>query len=191
MSPSRSGAYAVDFCARARWATRAPRPWSSWRAADVDAGAADVLALDHHDLQPARASAIARGLPDWPVPMMTASYAEAFIFLRGNGMSRMQPSIIAACAEPPRCQPSFLQPQQTLRMRAARPAGQKALGREPAWADARTHPPADFEPRQLPNAKSRGARLLVRYCVQCHNLPNPAMHNAAKWPGISSAWWCA
>jgi hypothetical protein len=22
------------------------------------------------------------------------------------------------------------------------------------------------------------------YCVQCHNLPNPAMHEAAKWPGI-------
>jgi len=24
----------------------------------------------------------------------------------------------------------------------------------------------------------------VRYCVQCHNLPNPAMHHAAKWPPI-------
>jgi len=24
----------------------------------------------------------------------------------------------------------------------------------------------------------------VRYCVQCHNLPNPAMHHAGKWPGI-------
>ncbi len=44
--------------------------------------------------------------------------------------------------------------------------------------------PPTFEPRQLPNAKSRGAHLLVRYCVQCHNLPNPAMHHAAKWPGI-------
>ena len=44
--------------------------------------------------------------------------------------------------------------------------------------------PPTFAPRQLPNAKSRGARLLVQYCVQCHNLPNPAMHHAAKWPGI-------
>jgi hypothetical protein len=25
---------------------------------------------------------------------------------------------------------------------------------------------------------------VVAYCVQCHNLPNPAMHHAAKWPGI-------
>jgi hypothetical protein len=22
---------------------------------------------------------------------------------------------------------------------------------------------------------------VIGYCVQCHNLPNPAMHNAAKW----------
>jgi hypothetical protein len=24
----------------------------------------------------------------------------------------------------------------------------------------------------------------VQYCVQCHNLPNPAMHDAAKWPKV-------
>src|SRR5258708_10532247 len=58
------------------------------------------------------------------------------------------------------------------------------------WAESPHGPmlerilPPTFEPRQLPNAKSRGAHLLVRYCVQCHNLPNPAMHHAAKWPGI-------
>jgi hypothetical protein len=44
--------------------------------------------------------------------------------------------------------------------------------------------PPTFELRQLPERQSRGARLLVQYCVQCHNLPNPAMHHAAKWPGI-------
>ena len=22
----------------------------------------------------------------------------------------------------------------------------------------------------------------MRYCVQCHSLPNPTMHRAAKWP---------
>src|SRR6266511_2289175 len=45
------------------------------------------------------------------------------------------------------------------------------------WAESphgpmleRILPPA-FEPRQLPERKSRGARLVVRYCVQCHNLP--------------------
>jgi mono/diheme cytochrome c family protein len=44
--------------------------------------------------------------------------------------------------------------------------------------------PPTFETRQLPEPKSRGARLTLQYCVQCHNLPNPAMHDAAKWPGV-------
>jgi cytochrome c2 len=44
--------------------------------------------------------------------------------------------------------------------------------------------PPTFEAGQLPQRKSRGATLVVAYCVQCHNLPNPAMHHAAKWPGI-------
>ena len=44
--------------------------------------------------------------------------------------------------------------------------------------------PPTFEPRQLPEPKSAGAQLTLRYCVQCHNLPNPAMHHAAKWPSI-------
>jgi cytochrome c5 len=44
--------------------------------------------------------------------------------------------------------------------------------------------PPTFEARQLPEPGSRGAQLSLRYCVQCHNLPNPAMHDAARWPGI-------
>jgi len=44
--------------------------------------------------------------------------------------------------------------------------------------------PPTFAARQLPQPKSRGARLVIGYCVQCHNLPNPAMHHAAKWPAI-------
>ena len=44
--------------------------------------------------------------------------------------------------------------------------------------------PPTFEPQQLPEPRSDGARLIVRYCVQCHNLPNPAMHAASKWPVI-------
>ena len=58
------------------------------------------------------------------------------------------------------------------------------------WAESPHGPmlerilPPGFEPRQLPQRESRGAQLTVRYCVQCHNLPNPAMHHAAKWPTI-------
>jgi cytochrome c2 len=58
------------------------------------------------------------------------------------------------------------------------------------WAESPHGPmlerilPPTFAPAQLPQPESRGAALLVRYCVQCHNLPNPAMHEAAKWPAI-------
>ena len=58
------------------------------------------------------------------------------------------------------------------------------------WADSPHGPmlerllPPTFEARQLPERRSAGAQLVVGYCVQCHNLPNPAMHHAAKWPGI-------
>ncbi len=44
--------------------------------------------------------------------------------------------------------------------------------------------PPGFETDMLPEPASRGARLTLRYCVQCHNLANPAMHEARKWPGI-------
>lgn len=44
--------------------------------------------------------------------------------------------------------------------------------------------PPTFEAKRLPEPGSEGARLTMQYCVQCHNLPNPAMHHAAKWPTI-------
>lgn len=44
--------------------------------------------------------------------------------------------------------------------------------------------PPTFEAAQLPERGARGARLTMQYCVQCHNLPNPAMHHAVKWPTI-------
>jgi len=44
--------------------------------------------------------------------------------------------------------------------------------------------PPGIEPGTLPEPDSAGARLTVRYCVQCHNLPSPAMHHAAKWQPI-------
>jgi len=44
-------------------------------------------------------------------------------------------------------------------------------------------PPA-VTPGDLPEPQSEGARLTLRYCVQCHYLPNPQMHTAEKWGGI-------
>ncbi|MDH3318549.1 MAG: hypothetical protein OEO84_02535 [Betaproteobacteria bacterium] len=58
------------------------------------------------------------------------------------------------------------------------------------WAESPHGPllerilPPTFELAKLPEPRSRGAHLTVQYCVQCHNLPNPAMHHAAKWPTI-------
>ena len=48
---------------------------------------------------------------------------------------------------------------------------------------ARILPPA-MQPRDLPEGESEGARLTVRYCVQCHHLVNPAMHTPERWKGI-------
>lgn len=60
------------------------------------------------------------------------------------------------------------------------------------WADSphgpmleRILPPA-LEAKDLPQSGSEGAQLVVRYCVQCHNLPNPAMHSAARWASVVS-----
>src|SRR5438046_9541061 len=58
------------------------------------------------------------------------------------------------------------------------------------WAESPHGPllerilPPTFEERQLPQPRSRGARLTLRYCVQCHSLPKPPLHHAQKWPGI-------
>jgi cytochrome c2 len=58
------------------------------------------------------------------------------------------------------------------------------------WAESQHGPllerilPPTFEAAQLPERASPGARLTIAYCVQCHNLANPAMHNAARWPGV-------
>ncbi len=58
------------------------------------------------------------------------------------------------------------------------------------WAESPHGPmlerilPPTLQPSQLPAPESRGAQLTLRYCVQCHNLPNPAMHHREKWAPI-------
>ena len=58
------------------------------------------------------------------------------------------------------------------------------------WADSPYGPmleriiPPGFTGAMLPEPRSRGAQLTRRYCVQCHNLANPAMHDAARWPSV-------
>ncbi len=47
-----------------------------------------------------------------------------------------------------------------------------------AWVPPRN------EPVTLPNADSRGAKLLARYCAQCHGLPDPKAYSADEWPRV-------
>lgn len=44
--------------------------------------------------------------------------------------------------------------------------------------------PRVVEPRELPEPGSEGARLTVRYCVQCHHLASPAMHTPTRWRSV-------
>lgn len=44
--------------------------------------------------------------------------------------------------------------------------------------------PPGIAPSQLPEPQSAGARLLDRYCTQCHELPGPGLHTAAEWPAV-------
>ena len=58
------------------------------------------------------------------------------------------------------------------------------------WAESPHGPmleriiPPGFTSAMLPEPASRGAQLTRHYCVQCHNLANPAMHDAARWPSV-------
>jgi len=64
------------------------------------------------------------------------------------------------------------------------------LKAEKPWKDSPHGPmleriiPPGFTAAMLPEANSPGAQLTQRYCVQCHNLANPAMHDAARWPSV-------
>ena len=64
------------------------------------------------------------------------------------------------------------------------------LKAEKPWKDSPHGPmleriiPPGFTDQMLPEPKSRGAQLTLRYCVQCHNLANPAMHDTARWPTV-------
>ena len=44
--------------------------------------------------------------------------------------------------------------------------------------------PPGLPPEDLPEPDSPGAKLLNRYCTQCHNLPSPLMHTAEEWPEV-------
>jgi cytochrome c5 len=45
-------------------------------------------------------------------------------------------------------------------------------------------PPLGMTPENLPDPESTGARLVGRYCAQCHDLPSPRYKTAEQWPAV-------
>ncbi len=69
------------------------------------------------------------------------------------------------------------------------------LAASPVWANhdwvgldlCRTYPermPPELDPGVLPEPEGPGARLLSRYCAQCHFAPGPGQHTAAEWAEV-------
>lgn len=46
--------------------------------------------------------------------------------------------------------------------------------------------PPGVKPEDLPDADSPGAKMVARFCGQCHDIPSPAMHTKEKWPDVES-----
>jgi len=44
--------------------------------------------------------------------------------------------------------------------------------------------PPGITPEKLPEPNSLGAKLLQKYCIQCHDIFSPRMHSAEKWSSV-------
>ncbi len=49
------------------------------------------------------------------------------------------------------------------------------------WTTDALAMPAQLDRNRLPDPNSEGARLVDRYCSQCHGIPSPASHDASDW----------
>lgn len=45
-------------------------------------------------------------------------------------------------------------------------------------------PPPGMIPERLPDSGAQGAKLVARYCAQCHDLPSPQYKTADQWPTV-------
>ncbi len=74
--------------------------------------------------------------------------------------------------------------QQRTNAQAATGEGQNSMQRMMRTMMSGVVPPG-VKPSDLPAPGSEGAKLMAKYCVQCHNLPSPLMHSAVEWPGVA------
>lgn len=75
--------------------------------------------------------------------------------------------------------------------RAAVASGGTGLNRrdELLLAAANVGLPPGVDSATLPDRMSHGARLLMTYCAQCHDLPSPLTHSATDWPSVARRMW--
>ncbi len=50
-----------------------------------------------------------------------------------------------------------------------------------AWWNETLVMPTGIPAEELPEPNSEGARLVAKYCSQCHGIPSPARHSAEEW----------
>jgi len=66
-----------------------------------------------------------------------------------------------------------------MRMKAPSPGEEKII------ADyIMGHSLEGIEPSALPDSESQGAKLFVRVCSECHQLPDITQHTEDEWPGV-------
>lgn len=46
--------------------------------------------------------------------------------------------------------------------------------------------PPGVKPEDIPDPGSPGAKLVVHFCGQCHDIPSPALHTKEEWPSVES-----
>ena len=44
--------------------------------------------------------------------------------------------------------------------------------------------PEGLTNKEIPEPESKGGGLYIKYCSQCHNLPNPAMYSSDEWGSV-------
>lgn len=54
----------------------------------------------------------------------------------------------------------------------------------PRSASVRGFLPAGFRAEQLADQSSAGAKLFIKTCSQCHELPSPKIHTPQEWPPV-------
>lgn len=80
------------------------------------------------------------------------------------------PLLVAACGD-----------DGTYRMRGARRGMDAADGMMRMMGRQSMEVPEGVPASELPEPDSRGARLMARYCSQCHGIPSPRRHTADDW----------